>query len=206
MDAHLSATMENTPEPEGNDIRRAAAGYLVCSGRVIVRAGSHLGVVALAVEEDVALGPVDVPPSRYAGCSGESRWRGGRGRGGVASDAQAGRSPDTPTGRGRRRAALNGGLKSLPPRWPCLVLWKATYGIGARPRNSPNRIHRTASIGRGAGLVAACHRRWQPSALMPDVRSLFRSGTRAACLPAGDCGSPQQTRDLTRSRVPGIGA
>jgi hypothetical protein len=38
MDAHLSATMENTPEPEGNDIRRARAGYLVRSGGVIVRA------------------------------------------------------------------------------------------------------------------------------------------------------------------------
>jgi hypothetical protein len=38
MDAHLSATLENTPEPEGHDIRRAPAGYLVRSGAVIVRA------------------------------------------------------------------------------------------------------------------------------------------------------------------------
>ena len=38
MDAHLSATMENTPEPESNDIRRAPAGYLVRSVGVIVRA------------------------------------------------------------------------------------------------------------------------------------------------------------------------
>jgi hypothetical protein len=38
MDAHLSATLENTPEPEGTDIRRAPAGYLVRSGGVIVRA------------------------------------------------------------------------------------------------------------------------------------------------------------------------
>jgi hypothetical protein len=38
MDANLSATLENFPEPEGNDIRRAPAGYLVHSGRVIVRA------------------------------------------------------------------------------------------------------------------------------------------------------------------------
>ena len=38
MDANLSATLENSPEPEGNDIRRAPAGYLVHSGRVIVRA------------------------------------------------------------------------------------------------------------------------------------------------------------------------
>ena len=60
MDAHLSATMEDTPEPEGNDIRRVPAGHLVRSGGVIVRAGTHLGEVALAVEEDVALGPVDV--------------------------------------------------------------------------------------------------------------------------------------------------
>ena len=37
MDAHLSDTMENTPEPEGNDIRRGRAGYLVRSGGVIVR-------------------------------------------------------------------------------------------------------------------------------------------------------------------------
>ena len=58
--------------------------------------------------------------------------------------------------------------------------WRETYGIGTRPRNSPNRIHRTASIGRGAGLVAGCPRRWRPSALTAHVRSLFRSGTRAA--------------------------
>jgi hypothetical protein len=38
MDANLSATLENSPEPEGNDIQRAPAGYLVHSGRVIVRA------------------------------------------------------------------------------------------------------------------------------------------------------------------------
>src|SRR6266481_6866822 len=38
MDANLSATLENSPEPEGNDIRRAPAGYLVHSGRVVVRA------------------------------------------------------------------------------------------------------------------------------------------------------------------------
>ena len=60
MDAHLSATMENTPEPEGNDIRRVPAGHLVRSGGVIVRAGTHRGEVALAAEEDLALGPVDV--------------------------------------------------------------------------------------------------------------------------------------------------
>jgi len=45
-----------------------------------------------------------------------------------------------------------------------------TYGIGTRSRNASNRIHRTASIGRGAGLVAGCHRRWQrrPSRLTSD--------------------------------------
>ena len=94
-------------------------------------------------------------------------------------------------GRGRRRAASNGSLKRLPPGRPCLVSWRATYGIGTRPRNSPNRIHRTASIGRGAGLVAGCHRRWRPSALTADVRSRFRRGTRAAYPPAGGCGPPQ---------------
>jgi hypothetical protein len=38
MDANLSATLENSPEPEGNDIRRAPAGYQVHSGRVLGRA------------------------------------------------------------------------------------------------------------------------------------------------------------------------
>jgi hypothetical protein len=38
MDADLSAALENTPEPEGNDRRRAPAGYLVRSWGVIVRA------------------------------------------------------------------------------------------------------------------------------------------------------------------------
>ena len=38
MDAHLSAALENTPEPKGNDIRRELAGYLVSSGGVIARA------------------------------------------------------------------------------------------------------------------------------------------------------------------------
>jgi hypothetical protein len=38
MDAHLSATLENTLEPAGNDIRLTPAGYLVRSGGVIVRA------------------------------------------------------------------------------------------------------------------------------------------------------------------------
>jgi len=32
IDAHFSAPLENTPEPEGHDIRRAPAGYLVRSG------------------------------------------------------------------------------------------------------------------------------------------------------------------------------
>ena len=46
MDANLSATLENSPEPEGNDIRRAPAGYLVHSGRVIVRAAKvhHMNI------------------------------------------------------------------------------------------------------------------------------------------------------------------
>jgi hypothetical protein len=119
-------------------------------------------------------------------------------RAGGASEAQAGRSPGTPTGRGRRRAASTGGLKGLPPGWPCLVSCRAPYGIGTRSRNSPNRIHRTASIGRGPGLVAGCHRRWQPAALMEDVRSLFRSGTRAAYPPAGGCGPSQSTSEPSR--------
>ncbi len=38
MDAHLSATLENTPEPAGHDMRRDLAGYLVRSLSVIVRA------------------------------------------------------------------------------------------------------------------------------------------------------------------------
>ena len=38
MGAHFPATLENTPGPEGHDIRRAPAGYLVRPGAVIVRA------------------------------------------------------------------------------------------------------------------------------------------------------------------------
>jgi hypothetical protein len=155
MDAHPSATSENTPEPEGNDIRRAPAGYLVRSGGVIVRAGTHLGGGGACRGRRCSAWSSGRTPSRCPGCRGGSGWRGGRGRGGGASEAQAGRSPGTRTGHGRRRAASNGGLKSLPPGWPCLVSWRATYGIGTRPRNSPNRIHRTASIGRGPDLWPA---------------------------------------------------
>ena len=38
MAAHLSATLENTREPEGSDILRAPAEYLVRSGGAIVGA------------------------------------------------------------------------------------------------------------------------------------------------------------------------
>src|SRR5215468_5256734 len=41
--------------------------------------------------------------------------------------------------------------------------WRATYGIGTRPRKAPNRIHRTDSIARARSLegrtVAGCQRR-----------------------------------------------
>src|SRR5262245_62363619 len=125
MDLHLSAILENTPELKGDDIPHDAAVYLASSCRVIVTA-------------------VEV---HYMNIR-SSRWRGGRGRGGGASEAQAGRSPGTSTGRGdrRRRAASNGGLEA------CLPDGHVPEGTIRDRHQAPqvrNRIHRTVSIGRG---------------------------------------------------------
>jgi hypothetical protein len=102
MDAHLSATLENTTEPEGNAIRRAPAGYLVRSVGVIVRAVEvhHVNIRSA--------GPLRTPAG-----------------------------PRPPAG------SVEWWPKELACGWPCLASCRATYGIGTRPRNSPNRIHRT---------------------------------------------------------------
>jgi hypothetical protein len=119
------------------------------------QAVSHrIGAVALAVEEDVALGPVDV---RLLGAAGVVA-----GLDGVADaveEAGLRRLRRDALLAHARDAAAAGSVewcpKSLPPGWPWLVSWRATYRIGSRPRNSPKRIYRTASWVEGPNLWSA---------------------------------------------------
>ena len=160
MDAHLSATLENTAWPEGDDIPRDLAGYLVRCGGVIVRAVEvyHLNIRTPHPRR----APVQDMGIDHRGCDGTRR------------------SP--------RVGSIEWWSRGLASRMAMSHVLEGNLRDGHQAPQLLNRIHRTASIGRGAGLVAGCHRRWQPSALMADVRSLFRSGTRAAYPPAGGCG------------------
>src|SRR5262247_2958965 len=65
--------------------------------------------------------------------------------------------------------------------------WRATYGIGTRPRKAPNRIHRTDAIALGPDCGRPPKEADNRPVLMADVRQRFRSGTRAAYPPAGGC-------------------
>jgi len=56
MDAHVSSTLENTPEPD-SDIPRAAAGYLVRSGGGIVRTGEVTHMNTQSAELRTPTGP-----------------------------------------------------------------------------------------------------------------------------------------------------
>ena|SRR6516162_119510 len=121
MVAHLFATLKDTLEPAGQDIRRAPVGYLAGFRGVIVRTVKvhHMNIRSAGLRTPAGAG-------RFEGSDWSLSWH----------------------THGARRPPP-AGPEGLPPRGPHPVSWRATYGIGTRPRKSPNRIHQTASIDRG---------------------------------------------------------
>jgi putative ABC transport system substrate-binding protein len=55
-------------------------------------------------------------------------------------------------------------------------------------------LHRARLVDLAAKNRLSDQRAGNPPAPIADIRSLFRSGTRAACLPAGGCGPPQPSK------------
>src|SRR5215468_8261367 len=124
MDADLSATLENTPWSEGNDIRRGLAGYLFRSG------GGQLSWHTHGPRRSPPAGSVELWPR------------------GLASRMAMSRVP----------APVSGQHRGLAP------------GPASPQSDTPGGARSVE--GR---TVTGCQRSWQPSALMADLRSRFRS-------------------------------